>query len=347
MELGINFPWESCGHDFGPRPPAWAGAAPRDWDAVEAELRSLRALGLTVVRWWVFAGGVNLPVGVDPSAIADRRPLDAWPRAEAWVPRAPLPPLPRAFLEDFERLLGACARAGVALWPSLVSFEIFSPHEEQAKGVSSRGRAEFLLGSRAGFFDACLEPLLDVCESHRSAVAAFEIANEPGWALNRGGLDHPLGPHPPWVSRRALSEFLMEGVRRVARRHIRASIGAVRVRPRWLRWRDRWALARLADRGLYVHQLHHYPKSEQDTLAAARQSPIRPCWVGELPTARHGRWGDPGLGEDDPERYLEARLRLVESLDYEGALLWARRAADPQVAWGEGTRRQIAAYAGG
>lgn len=344
MKLGINFPWVTCGHDFGPRPPPWAAAPPTDWGAVEAELTELRGLGLEVVRWWIFGNGVNLPCGVDPSTIARRRPFGrGFPRhAERWVPDRALPRLSLAFLDDLERLLDACARSGVALWPSLVSFEVFLPIDDQVGGVTSQGRGLFAFAPE--FFDTVLEPILEVAERHRSAIAAFEVANEPGWALVPGWKRARFGDHPPWTTPAALGAFLVEGARRVARRGLRASVGFLHAAAPWLPPSDRSTLRHLAERGAYVHQIHHYPSvTGIRYLPAAERSPILPCWVGEVSTSRAGRWAGSGLAEDDPESFLSARLRLIEELGYEGALLWAQRADDPHVGWDEVTKAQVRA----
>lgn len=357
--LGINFPWVSCGHDFGPRPPPWSGAGPTDWASVARELEALHALGIRAVRWWIFAGGVNLPVGADPATVADRVPfLDPYPRwrrpfarrgrevPERYAPREPLPPLPRAFLDDYERLLEVCGSSGVRLVPSLLSFELFLPLRSQPKGVTSGGRSAFVLGEhRDAFFDRCLEPLLEVSERHRDAIAAFEIANEPGWALKRGWEKARFGAHPPWIDAYALRTFLVEGARRVARRDLRATIGFVSARPAWLAPSERTSLRRLAERGAYVHQLHHYPKETgARVLPPARESAVLPCWIGELPTAppaRGDRWRDVGLAEDDPDRYLARRIEHAMELGYEGALLWSARATDRHTRWDEVTKAQV------
>lgn len=344
MKIGINFPWVTCGHDFGPRPPAWSGAPPTDWAEVETELVELRALGLEVARWWIFGGGVNLPCGIDVATIAKRQRFGRrFPaHAESWAPFHPTPRLPRAFLDDFERLLEACARSGVALWPSLVSFEVFLAIEEQEAGVTNRGRGAIVLAD--GFFDAVLEPLLDVAERHRGAIEAFEVANEPGWALVRGWERIRFGDHRPWTTPGALGAFLVEGARRIGRRGFQASVGFLHADVPWLPRSDRRALRHLAERGTYVHQVHHYPSvTGRRLLAPAAQSPIQPCWVGEVSTSMEGRWNDPGLEEGDAERFLAARLRLIDDLGYQGALLWAHRASDPHVGWDAAAKAQVRA----
>ena len=100
------------------------------------------------------------------------------------MPREAPPRLPRGFLEDLERLLAACAASGVALWPSLLSFESFLPLETQTGGVTSQGRDRLVLDP--GVFDAALGPLLDVCEAHRGVGRA-------------GGGVHPGPPGKPPV----------------------------------------------------------------------------------------------------------------------------------------------------
>lgn len=346
--LGVNVPWVRCGHDFGPRPPAWAGAPPTDWSALARELESVRALGARVARFWILAGGVNYPVGVDPSRIADAVPFTApfssrrpWARERAHrlELRGDPPSLPSAFLADFERLLVACRAADVKLLPSLVSFELFARLREQAGGPRSGGRGAFVLGARTGpFYDRVLEPLLERSEPYRDALFAWEVMNEPDWAAL------PTPERGPWAPPEALAAFLLEGARRVARRGFRATIGFANPRPSWLPPDVLAGLRALADRGVYVHQRHFYPREDLGMrLPPAHASAVVPCLLGELPTAQAARWADPELWltESDPERYLEARLALAKERGYEGALVWSCRGSDPQSRWSPGTRAQL------
>lgn len=346
--LGVNFPWVTCGHDFGPRPSAWAGARPTDWSAVERELTALRALGACVVRFWILAGGVNYPVGRDAHAIADVVPFHApYPSRWAWArgrahrfePRTDPPPLPDAFLDDFTRLLAACRAAGVALLPSLFSFEIFLPILDQKGGPKSGGRGAFVLGNRTPrFFDGVLEPLLERSEAYRDAIFAWEVMNEPDWAVL------PTPERGPWVSPDALAAVLLEGVRRIARRGFTATVGFANARPSWLPMPVTRELRALAERGAYLHQRHFYPREDLGMrLAPASESAITPCLLGELPTAQARRWADPELWrtECEPERYLEARLALAEQRGYVGALVWACRSDDPQTRWDARVRAQL------
>ena len=96
FQLGLNHPWVTCGHDFGPRPPAWSGAPGTDWGEVERQLAEARAAGVRVSRWWILAGGVNYPVGAPPDEAFAFDGL-------RFHRRLALPALPDAFLADFLR----------------------------------------------------------------------------------------------------------------------------------------------------------------------------------------------------------------------------------------------------
>ncbi|MGF1466542.1 MAG: hypothetical protein ACFCGT_10440 [Sandaracinaceae bacterium] len=361
--VGVNYPWRACGHDFGPRPRPWRGAGPTDWAAVEQDLKDLEALGVQVARWWVLAGGVNLPVGRPL-----RGPMIPWlgmtPGRGGWLrgtieaartgrlPRryaiaGPTPTWPRASLDDFAALLGACRAAGVRLLPSLVSFELFLPVEVQAGGVRSRGRAGYAVPGRRRaerFFDRLLEPLLEVSGAFRDAIYAWEVINEPHWAVRLlpQGWAGPRG----WVRPDAMSAFIRLGVERIAARGFLATVGFIHGELPWLAPATTAALRRLAADGRYVHQMHHYPGLwvPPRPLPPAASLAVAPCLVGELPTSRHQAWPDEGLREGDPERYLAARLAAARRAGYAGALLWSVRGRDKHSAFGPAVRRQVEAF---
>ncbi len=355
--VGLSHPWVRCGHDFGPGPPAWGCDRQADWDAVEAELRRWRvAAGVTWSRWWLLAGGVNYPVGRDPDACFRRR-------GGTFI-GAP-PPLPPAFLEDFEGLLRAASRAGVKVLPSLLSFEFFLPMVAQAGGRAfSGGRAPIVFGDRDSpperfvdaFLDATLTPLLEVSSRHRAAIGAWELANEPDWVVS-GGPFHVrfdgFRPRrtPKTVPRSAMCTLIERGVDRIVSHGFVASVGFKVGDPPWLLPRLRRKLRRYGDNGQYVHQLHYYPSLvEPRVLPRHDRLPFRPCLVGEMPTAI-GRRLDPFVMRwrddrdrqrgGDPGRYLERRLDIVRRKGYPGALLWSGRATDRVSAWGPAQWTQV------
>jgi len=394
MRLGLNLPWIDCGHDFGQRPPPWNGGPrppQRDWAALGRELGQWRReLGVEVVRFWVLAAGVNYPVGVDPRdhlSLAPLSPEDAllgrggrwlrgaliratWRESQRFVldSTTRLPPLPESFLADFEALFRVAAEAGVKLMPSLCSFELFHPLESQGPDVFSRGRGALVFGNDGDdseqierFFDATLEPLLDVAARHRDALEAFEVINEPDWSVEGGPLHgrfhgRSLRIMPKTVSAPMMARFLERGVARIIARGLRSTIGFKLANPKWLPKALHARLAELGAAGDYVHQVHHYPSLyEPWRLRRHTGLPIRPCIVGEMPTRQakalgvsHGWWRE-RLGDlsraADADAFLERRLEICVELGYPMALLWAAKSGDEMTAWGPRERAQVGRFA--
>jgi hypothetical protein len=345
--VGANFPWVNCGWDFGAPPAGWRRDPARSWAWVEEQLRALRALGVRVVRFWVLAGGVNYPVGRDIADIAERRGLVR--RHWRLRPGALLPALGSAFTDDFAKLLAACRAAEVKLVPSLVSFEWFA-----AERAGSRGRRELVFGDGANlwraidaFLAATLEPLLAAAQPYRDAVFAFETVNEPDWVVHGGPL---LSPVLKSVEANEMNGFIRRATERIASAGFVATTGFKALAAPWVR-DDTWeVLRRQAERGAYVHQLHHYPVLGSTVLGPASSSPLQPVVVGEFPTApgRFGtpanqRWGNAEVraSERDPGRYLEGRLALIRSLGYAGAWLWNAYHPDPRSLWSAQQRQQV------
>lgn len=365
--LGINYPWLTCGHDFGPRPPAWSGAPPHDWSKLKAEFSQLKALGLDVLRWWVLAGGVNYPVGerapgfrlplLDPRrrAYAWAHTLVAHPgmRPEQLLGLGPAPTWPRGSLDAFAAWLEAAQKAGVQLIPSLLSFEFFLPLVPHGRGVIGRGRGSYALGSPRRidlFLDAALEPLLEVSASFPDSVFAWEVINEPDLAARPPGAVGRWWSPPPWAHPAQMSMLIERACRRIARRGLRSTVGFLHPRPSWLDAGALHTLRRLAADGGYIHQLHHYPRDcGRPHLPPASAAAVEPCLLGELATSATDPWRDPEVrtSEKDPERYLEARLRLAHERGYAGALLWSVTAQDHHSDFGPGQRAQVRRFAAG
>ena len=394
MRLGLNLPWIRCGHDFGLRPPAWnEGSDPpeRDWEGLGAELARWRAeLGIEVVRFWVLAAGVNYPVGENPLerfALTEMRPEGAlvgrgferirgalvratWQRSERLVLGAEtLPALPPAFLADFEALFRAAGAAGMKLMPSLCSFELFLPAQAKGEGVLSRGRGAFVFGDSGHdphqierFFDATLEPLLDVAARHPGVLEAFEVVNEPDWCVEGGPAyarrqGRGVRLLPKTVARPMMARFLERGVERIVARGARASIGFKLADPPWLEEGVGRKLAGWGAAGAYVHQIHHYPSLYEPWLLPRHETlPIQPCIVGEMPTRRatplgvsHGWWHE-RLRDirraGDPDDFLRRRLEIAAERGYPAALVWAAKSGDTMTDWSARTQAQLARFTG-
>lgn len=382
--VGVNYPWLDCGHDFGDKPPGYGPQGPVErWQTLETELRALRQDGVRVVRWWVLAGGIGYPAGLDARAWADVVPARVGPLGAmadvVWAglgdrlpfglgrwraydtlrlrPEAVVPALPGPFLQDFGRLLDACDAAGVQLLPSLVSFEWFQPFVALGEGASKRGRGAFVFGHRGdgveAFLDATLAPLLEVSATRPNAVWAWELINEPGWAVPGGSPQFDASAYG-WVptarteTAAAMSLFIARGVERITEAGSLATVGFADPEVPWLT-DDAWSvLRRRAQEGRYVHQRHHYPRGLGGHLPEASESPITPCLLAEFPTARPngldvGRWRDRELrhSETDDQRRLRARLALIRARGYSGALPWSVRSGDRQRAFGPRERSQL------
>jgi hypothetical protein len=362
--VGANFPWIDCGWDFGEPPPGWQRSPARDFGQVERDLSQLRALGITVVRWFLLAGGVNYPVGQRIDSIAS--PVTnllgkqvAWELREGKV----LPPLSEAFLRDFSSLCRACGNAGLTLLPSFLSFEWFDHAEAQ-----SRGRRSLVMG-RAGehyqlaierFLDATLTPLLASAQDQRAHIFAWECINEPDWVVRGGPLNIEVKKTvEPWE----MDAFIFLATRRIIQAGYRATVGFKQANPSWVQPYLWTYLRSAAARGEYLHQLHHYPTLISDRrLAPAESSDIQAVCVGEFPTSdeqaplHNYAWADPGLREHDPGEYLFRRLMHIKEQGYAGAFLWdtepewikARRVKnggelepDPRVRWTTRQREQV------
>ncbi len=363
MRLGVNFPWVTCGHDFGRRPPPWAGAPSTDWNAVQQDFRAHRALGMEVSRWWLMAAGVNYPVGEDPSRFRLRKTQ----LGEVYTLRGgELPPSLRGsgFVEDFAALCDAARSARVQLVPSLLSFEFFFPRTEQGPGVYTHGRGPLALGDQRGagvsaFLNATLDPLLEVAARSPTAIRAFEVINEPGWSV-QGGPVHIRNFAGRWrvmpkaVSAAAMSELLQQACERIAAAGLVATIGFKQGDPKWLSPSLRRTLRRLSKAGKYLHQAHHYPSlSEPHRLVPHEAQPFLPCALGEFPTARgpkvglrHWRWRDSAAlrRTENGSDYLLARLEHIESLGYPEAWLWSAKGTDEACAFGPAELDQIARF---
>jgi hypothetical protein len=346
--MGINLPWVACGHDFGPRPAPWQGSPRTDWTALEGRFRELAEDGVEVLRHWVLAGGVNVPFGRPARALVipwvgprRRRGESAWSIARRrpgperlWFLEA-VPTWPEEALDDLCAFAATARRAGLTLWPSFLSFEWFLPLQRQRGGVQSRGRAGLAFAPR--FFDRLLEPMLDRLPA--DAVAAVELINEPDWPVRRNALPS-LYPHPAFVEPTRMSRWLIEGVERIVARGFVASVGFAHGAAPWLTAEARAHLTRLAEEGRYVHQAHHYPRPGW-RLPEAAESAIQPVVLGEMASAQSDRWSDPGLREDDPSAYLEARLSLARARGYAGAFPWSVRAGDRHSAYSNAVRAQL------
>ncbi|MEM9189070.1 MAG: hypothetical protein AAGF12_07830 [Myxococcota bacterium] len=349
FELGINLPWVTCGHDFGPRPPAWGGdVGPRDWDETKRQLEELRRLGLTFTRIWVLAGGINYPAGENPDvlgefvsvgdgslhAVADAVGIGDVARRIVRSSRfktlrlhegARPPRLPERFAEDLVGLLEACRQTGVRLVPSLLSFEFFQPAVHVGKGIVKRGRKALVFGNHGAeslvdpFLDATLAPLLDASKEVPDAIYAWEVINEPEWCV-RGGpvqIDREFLPSLHWVDPGEMSALIEAALDRIVAAGFLSTVGFESADLDWMAPSLQEKLRRWAADGQYLHQRHHYPTVlTHHRLPTEGSLALRPCMLGEFPTSMGGsgldniRWRDPELEASEADPSRYLRSRI-------------------------------------
>jgi hypothetical protein len=358
LRVGVNLPWINCGWDFGIPPPGYVSDARRRTHAerwrtdVRAKLDQIKDTGAQAVRFWVLGDGRNFPDGqfhhrpTDPG----HSDYDAANRAMRPLPVA----VSRSIQDDFRWMLEQCRDCGLLALPSLLSFEwmwdgnltgkLYRPlppgepsrdrRDDEIEFASVKGGRSLLLVGDHGqnFLDHVVGPLAAIAADMHHHVLAFEVMNEPeGWDDRWRGQDG---------AEDVLREFLPRAVEFLASNFpFSTSIG----------WRHTdtaadWGMEqRLRRVQRYVHQLHFYAHSTPPILPAHSQSAIRPCWLGEFGSAPPGdargalsvnpekgpasAWRDPGTNETDPQRFLEARLEVVEARGYPWAFVWS--AQDP------------------
>lgn len=344
--LGANYPWSTvgrAGHDFGPGTIRWhrGRQVDRDWSAINRRLAALkRDYRMKVFRWWILAGGVNYPVGEEPTdygrwiletpnsalELGDAESAPDDPKLVARVQRAerrfvdhnaqlkrnsrPLPHLPASYVDDFICLLQACADAGVQLIPSFISFEWFQSRRTQSRGQTSRGRKHLVIGSEDEFLDATLEPLLRASRGFEDTIFAWEAINEPDWIVFDGEF-HEDGAY---LYARELNHFLESAVDRIHDAGFPSTIGFVKPNPDWVSGHLRAKLRDLAGEGLYIHQFHYYRTALHSHLVPDYDDlPVRPCFIGEFQTT---------MGREPPSSLPTSREELRAIADALGNLTW-------------------------
>jgi hypothetical protein len=294
--LGANLPWLSYGGDFGSN--AWQPDGGCARPEVRARLRehldALASGGATLVRWFLLCDG---RAGLVPVADGCPAGLDAHV----------LPDLDAA-VEEFDR-------AGLRAIFVLFDFHWF--HRARIlNGVQLGGRGAWLAAAalRARTFECVLEPLLDRY-GRTSAIAAWDVINEPEWVTRHGRVASWLRPvvarsvAGAGVSRAAMRAVIGDACRLIHERTTQAvTVGSASAS----------SLDLVRGLGLDLYQVHWYDRCE---LRAPLGCPLtdlaldRPVLLGEFPT-RGSR-----LTADEI-------LERARTAGYAGALAWSAAAGD-------------------
>lgn len=341
--VGINYPWFHYGWDFGNPPLAWLGGQSlADWQAekraqIAADFLSFARLGISAVRWFVLADGLNYGMGAEAPQLTN----------EQWR----FQPLPaghdfyRQMVSDFEFVLRTCDELGLQLVPVLIDFHWCFPGAEIAgnPGLIKGGRADLLTDpiKRADFLDRVLEPLLQLSLRYPRTIYAWEPINEPEWATEQ----HSILPFRKQdasrtVTRAAMRAYIAACNERINRCQLPDGTAVFHTTIGFAHWQTlkKWQTDEL---GITLRQFHYYAQDGAG-LPAYDLNMKASCFIGEFATAIERDW--PELQEFGFTQSLEQRLRWVAEKGYQAAFLWSARAQDPATLWTKAEQREVAAY---
>ena len=343
MLVGINYPWIDYGWDFGDPPPGWvADENLTAWrekkrKQIEEDFRQFAAQGIFAVRWFLLADGTNYGAG----KFAPQK------RGEDWI-FDPLPaghPFYGRLHDDFEFVLKTCGGNGLKLLPSLIDFHWC--HQGTAVGGNSDiikgGRYDVVRdpGKRSAFFQRVLDPLLEISARCSDSIYAWELINEPEWVVRKFCIFRKNDRNRN-VSRKEMTAFIAEGIRRISRKLLPDGRSAFRSSVGFAHWKSlrKWKSSRL---GITLHQFHYYAQKNRD-LPPHVHAEDNPCVVGEFASAAGREW--PDLKRQLKNQTMANRLCCIEDRGYPACFVWSARAMDPSTRWTAEEHEEVLAYTG-
>jgi hypothetical protein len=340
MRVGVNYPWFDYGWDFGLGPAEWRGirSTPRWYDDIDRHLDRFRAIGLTVVRWFILADGLTYGTAAEAPRL-DATSASGW----SFDP----PPLAQDTLDHFDELLRRFADAGrafpgpIQLLPVLIDFYFCAPGTTPVVGSDpgdprtanpdpgwiKGGRADAIIDAakRRRFLDEVLDPLLIVSERYPDAIYAWELMNEPdlitgGWRSGASAL-HSIDQH-------AMTAFLEEGKEHIRRAGFKSTVGFA-------------SFTGLRRSGITadINQFHHYAGGRRP-LRRHTFDPRHPGIIGEFATAPTDVW--PELVTSGQS--VLNRLKLADARGYPLAMPWSFLASDRHTLWSAAVEREVEAF---
>jgi hypothetical protein len=345
--VGINYPWIDYGWDFGDPPAAWvSGENLPGWREqkrrrILEDFTRFADLGLFAVRWFILPDGTNYGTGSNaPRKINDHWTFDSLPPDHAFH---------RHLAEDFEFVLQTCARLRLQLVPSLIDFHWCHQGTvaDANAGIVKGGRADIVndAAKRDAFFDAALEPLLEVSLRYPQAIYAWELMNEPEWVTAIKPLSKYRPEENKTVRQGAMLDFLHEGIGRINGKRLttnapsesssafRSTIGFAHYDTLF-----DWDSASL---GVTLHQFHFYAQNDgklPKNVFADEYS----CFIGEFATAVQKDWTD--LKKKKLGQTIPNRLTWIAEKGYPAAFLWSAQATDVATLWTEREIQDTVAY---
>jgi len=283
---GINYPWNHYGRDFGSNAWGHTGVSlPRESARVDSDFQEMSKHGVHLTRWFVF-GDARSGIITDK----DGTPLG----------------LDEYVLSDLDAAVSIARKHKV--YVIFVLFDFLLVEKASVKdGVNMGGRRDWIVDKRKrkALIENVIMPLMKRYGSE-PIVAAWEVMNEPEWAMRLG-----LKNKPHQVKIAEMQNFVAEIVQAIHANSDRpATVGSAS--PRYIKyWRNV---------GLDLYQYHYYPRLEGRLYPSAAFSHAalkldKPLLLGEFPT-------DAPLTQ--PADYFDNALNNGCS----GALGWSMRATD-------------------
>jgi hypothetical protein len=285
MAIGANLPWLDYGQDFGASAwrPRGGVAQPDRRERMRRELGRLAASGATLVRWWLLGDG---RAGLRQSPGTGLN-------------------LDDCLAEDVDAALTALREAGLATIFVLTDF-LWLHAPRWVDGVRLGGLRPYVRHAdrRAELLVQVFAPLAERF-GHEPEIAAWDLMNEPEWAILAVGTLDPRRA----VSRRDMRAFLRELAllfRSQARQPLTVGLASARFLPL------------LEGIPLDFHQVHWYESVDSPASLArpvASRGLGRPLVLGEFPTRGCSL---------APDRILE----MADAAGYSAALAWSLLATD-------------------
>lgn len=283
---GINYPWNHYGRDFGSNAWGHAGVSiPTEAQRIDADFEEMKKHGVQITRWFVFGdarSGIVVAQDGTPTGLDEH------------------------VLNDLDAAVSIARKHKV--YVIFVLFDFLLVEKASVKdGVTMGGRRDWIVDprKRKALIENVITPLLKRY-GKEPIVAAWEVMNEPEWAMRLR-----LRNKPHQVKIAEMQKFVTEIVQAIHANSDRpATVGSAS--PRYLKY---WRKV-----GLDLYQYHYYPKLEGRLFPGAEFSHTglnldKPLILGEFPT-------------DAP---------LTQTVDYfdnalsngcAGALGWSMRATD-------------------
>jgi hypothetical protein len=278
--LGVNYPWLNYAQDYGQGPWGHQGiSVPENRSRVAQDFAEIRDSGATTVRWFLFGDG----------------------RA-GFVTEKGIPAKPDALLfKDVAAVLSLAEHCHLKLCLSLIDFLWLQDHGGKRVGHPNEMLLQFAAG-REAFLEHILIPLFREFRAH-SSLLAWEIANEPEWAIREFHRQRTAKMH--LADFRVFATEVARAVREFA--EVPVTLGSAR-----LEWVRAWH-----EIGLDFYQAHYYPSTEREADAnlgkqlAALPALDKPLWLGELPAR-----------DSSPHYSLEKALNQCHDAGIFGAAVW-------------------------